>query len=51
MVEAALVGKGDDWEGKEGEFLRMDLPETAVTYVGTAEDLQEMDTYLQEVVV
>lgn len=49
VVEEELVGKGDDWEDDEGEFLRMDLPDAAVTYVDTAEGLNEMGEYLREV--
>ena len=48
-VEEALVGKGDDWEDDPGEYLRMDLPEHAVTYVDTAAGLKEMGGFLQEV--
>ncbi|CAM9428464.1 unnamed protein product, partial [Sphacelaria rigidula] len=47
-VEEALVGKGDDWEGEPGEYLRMDLPDSAVTYVDTAAGLKEMGGFLQE---
>eukprot|EP00903_Cladosiphon_okamuranus_P019713 g18115.t1 len=47
LVEPELVGKGDEWQGG-GDYLKMDLEESAVTYVDSAKRLKEMGDFLRK---
>lgn len=48
LVEPELVGKGDEWTGG-GDYLEMDLEESAVVYVDSAKRLKEMGEFLRKV--
>ena len=47
LVEPELVGKGDEWLGG-GDYLKMDLEESAVEYVDSAKRLKEMGEFLRK---
>ncbi|CAM9410412.1 unnamed protein product [Ectocarpus fasciculatus] len=47
LVEPELVGKGDEWMGG-GDYLEMDLEESAVVYVDSAKRLKEMGEFLRK---
>ncbi|CAM9318210.1 unnamed protein product [Ectocarpus sp. 12 AP-2014] len=47
LVEPELVGKGDEWTGG-GDYLEMDLEESAVVYVDSAKRLKEMGEFLRK---
>ncbi|CAN0094218.1 unnamed protein product [Scytosiphon promiscuus] len=47
LVDPGLVGKGDEWTGG-GNYLEMDLDDSAVTYVDSTKRLKEMGDFLRK---